>query len=176
MNKIIAAVNADKFDDALKSKVNTIFFLAPNINTLPRLTTSAHEANKEIFVHMDMAEGIAKDKYGIEYVKDLGVDGIISTRSNIIKMAKKCGLKTVQRFFVIDSHSVDVTVETLNTTMPDMIEIMPGVAAKVIDKIKKKTNLPIIAGGLIETKEEADTAIEIGAYTVSTGNIDLWTL
>ncbi len=125
---------------------------------------------------MGMAEGIAKDKFGVEFVYNLGVDGIISTRSNIIKIANRYDLATVQRFFVIDTHSVDTTVDTANNTMPDMIEIMPGIATKVINKIKNQFLLPIIAGGLIDTETEFNTAIEIGAYAVSTGNKDLWNI
>ncbi len=175
MNKIIAAVsNCQTLDEALKTNVDTIFYLTPNVNTLKDIVLSTHNANKKIFVHMDMTEGIAKDRFGIEYVKDLGVDGIISTRSNIIKMAKKYDLSTVQRFFVIDAHSIDTTVETINNTLPDMVEIMPGIAVKVIDKMKTLTTLPIIAGGLIETEEEVNIAIDTGASAVSTSNKLLW--
>ncbi len=174
MNKIIAAVNTQAFDTALKSKVDIIFYLTPNINTLKDFVQAAHNANKKIFVHMDMAEGIGKDKFGIEYVNELGVDGVISTRSSIIKIAKKYDLKTVQRFFMIDAHSVDTTVETANSTFPDMIEIMPGVAVKVIDKLRKQVKFPIIAGGLIEKEEEVSLALKIGASAISTSNQGLW--
>ncbi len=175
MNKIIAAVsNKQAFKDVLNSKVDTIFYLAPNITTLAEFIKAAHNASKKIFIHMDMAEGIAKDRFGIEYVYNLGVDGIISTRSNIIKIAKHHDLKTVQRFFVIDAHSVDTTIDTANSTLPDMIEIMPGIATKVIDKIKNNISLPIIAGGLIEKSLEIDAAIEAGASAVSTSYKELW--
>ncbi len=177
MNKIIAAVSSeDKFSKGLKAKTDTIFYLIPNIVTLEEKINAVHKAGKTIYIHMDMAEGIAKDKFGIEYVSNLGVDGIISTRANIIKMAKKCGLKTVQRFFIIDAHSVDTTVETANASQPDMIEIMPGIAAKIINKIKSMTAVPIIAGGLIETVDEVNEAISIGAVAISTSNHLLWEL
>ncbi len=175
MNKIIAAVSdAQAFENAMKSKVDTIFYLAPNINTLTKVIEAAHREEKKLFIHMDMAEGIGKDRFGVEYVYNLGVDGIISTRSNIIKIAKKYDLKTVQRFFVIDAHSVETTVDTANNTLPDMIEVMPGIATKVIEKINGITDFQIIAGGLIETQEEVDKAIKIGAFAISTSNIKLW--
>ena len=58
----------------------------------------------------------------------------------------------------------------------DMIEIMPGIIYKVIKSLKGKIDLPIVAGGLIQTKEEVLSAIRAGAYVVSTGNSSLWNL
>lgn len=50
-----------------------------------------------------------------------------------------------------------------------MIEIMPGTLDKVIKKLKNEINIPIIAGGLIETQEEIKASLESGASAVSTG-------
>ncbi len=175
MNKIIAAVsNTETLKLASGSSAEKIFYLAPNINTLAGVADALHRKNKKLYIHMDMAEGLGKDKFGIKFVKDLGVDGIISTRANIIKSAKDVGLFTVQRFFAIDAHSIETIVETAKNTKPDMIEIMPGIATKVISKIKNKVNIPIIAGGLIETAEEISVAIYSGASAVSTSKCELW--
>ena len=93
---------------------------------------------------------------------------------NIIKNARECGLFTVQRFFIVDSQSVDTTIEAVKASKPDMIEIMPGVVFKVIGDLKKHLDVPIIAGGLIKTKQEADEAVNYGASAVSTGTENLW--
>ncbi len=177
MNKIIAAVNGEEaLEAALASKTDTIFCLTPNIKTLEEWIKAVHLRNKKIYIHMDMAEGIGKDKFGIEFVRTLGIDGIISTRANIIKYAKAVDLITVQRFFAIDAQSIKTIIETTSGTKPNMIEIMPGIAAKAIDKVKKALSIPIIAGGLIETEEEVATVINSGAYAVSTSNVKLWEL
>lgn len=55
-----------------------------------------------------------------------------------------------------------------------MIEIMPGSVTKVISRLKEILDIPIIAGGLIETEEEAIEVIKSGAAAVSTGKITLW--
>ena len=47
-------------------------------------------------------------------------------------------------------------------------------AYKTITKIKNNTGIPIIAGGLVEKKEEIYAAINAGASGVSTGAVDLW--
>ena len=80
----------------------------------------------------------------------------------------------MQRFFVIDSQSVVTTVETAGLSKADMIEIMPGILTKVISKLKKELHVPIVAGGLIETNDEAVAAISAGAYAVSTGSKEIW--
>ena len=152
---IIAAVRNERdMEKALQSGVGMIFYLSPNILTMDETVDAVHEAGKKIFLHMDLAEGIGKDKSGIEYVKQKGVDGIISTRVSIIKAAREAGLFTVQRFFIVDSQSVSTTLEGIKASKPDMIEIMPGIATKVIADLKGKLNIPIIAGGMIESRME----------------------
>ena len=56
-----------------------------------------------------------------------------------------------------------------------VVEIMPGVVCKKIREFSDKVrNTPILAGGLIEFKEDVDNAIEAGATAVSTANRQLW--
>ena len=126
------------------------------------------------FIHIDLAAGIGKDESGLSFLKNIGIDGIISTRVNIVKLAHKFGLFTVQRFFIVDSHSVDTTVEAIKSSKPDMIEIMPGIVTKVIKSLCSKVDIPIIAGGLIETPEEVSEILDSGASAVSTARHSLW--
>ena len=171
--KIIAAVKGD-ISAAIKSSTDIIFYLSPSIMDIEKIIADVHNAGKKIFLHFDLAEGIGKDKAGLKFIKNLKIDGIISTRVNIIKAAKELEIVTVQRFFIVDSHSIDTTAEALKAAKPDMIELMPGVLPKVIKKIKEQTNIPIIAGGLIETSEEAQVSFNAGASAVSTSSKELW--
>ena len=157
--KIFAAVR-DKADlaTAINSDVEVIFMLAPNIADIKNQASAVHKAGKKLFIHLDLAEGIGKDEYGILFAKEQGVDGIISTRTNIIKMAKRAGVFTVQRFFIVDSHSIETTIDSAKASKADMIEIMPGTISKVIKNLKKELGMPIVAGGLIESQEEINEA------------------
>lgn len=176
-NKIIAAVrNEEELSKAAMSNVKIIFDLNPDILSLEEHIAKAHTAGKKFFIHFDLAEGLGKDCAGIEYVGKTGVDGIISTRTNIIRLAREAGIFTVQRFFIVDSHSIGTTVEALKSSKAKMIEIMPGNVLKVIRQIKNMIDVPIIAGGLIETSEEALQAIESGASAVSTSKESLWNI
>ena len=172
---IIAAVrNQMDFENSLKSNTKIIFDLCPNILNIKERIEKCHTEDKKIFIHIDLAEGIGKDKYSMEFLKNLGLDGIISTRTNLIKFAKEINLLTVQRFFVVDSQSVNTAIETLKNSKADMIEIMRGIAIKAITRLKEKVRNPIIAGGLIDSDEEIKNAFAAGAKAVSVGNSDFW--
>lgn len=170
---IIAAVEKQDWQEVLNSPVEIIFHMKTYISTVKQRIDDAHKAGKKIFIHIDLAEGIGKDRAGIEYLNACGVDGIISTRGQLIRFAKEMGLLTVQRFFVFDTHGFDNRGELLGSSRPDLIEIMPGVIGKVIERIATG-DIPVIAGGLVETKAEVTTALSSGAVAVSTGKTDLW--
>ena len=172
-NPIISAVKDKYFEDALNSPSNVIFLLGTSILKIENRIQKAHKANKLLFLHIDLADGIGKDKTAIEFLANLGIDGIISTRTNLIKIARDNGLYTVQRFFALDSQGVDSIGDMLSSSSPDIIEIMPGVIGKIIEKFAKG-DTPVIAGGLIETKQEVTTALNLGAIAVSTGKKELW--
>ncbi|MBQ8345746.1 MAG: glycerol-3-phosphate responsive antiterminator [Clostridia bacterium] len=172
---IIAAVRyrAD-FDRALESEVKTIFLLSSNIKDVEEYAERAHACGKRLFIHMDFADGLSKDSAGVSYLATKKIDGIISTRTNIILAARDNGIACIQRFFMIDSRSVDTALDTLRQSKADMIEIMPGIAYKTISCIKDRVSIPIVAGGLIEQKEEIIQALGAGASMVSTGKQELW--
>lgn len=176
-SRIIAAVRtAEEFESAVKSKAGIIFHLSPDIHTIADLANASHNCGKKLFIHLDLATGIGKDKSGILYAKNAGVDGVISTRVSTIKTARECGMFTVQRFFAVDSQSVDTTVEAVKSAKADMIEIMPGVLTKVITRLRQLVNVPIIAGGLIDSAEEIEDIFASGATAVSTSMKELWNL
>lgn len=176
-NKIAAAIRTERdFSKALRSKVDMIFLLHTNIMTLQPSIREIHAAGKKAFVHVDFAEGLGKDKAGLQYLKRLGVDGICTTRTNLVRIAKDLGLVTVQRFFMVDSHSVGTSLDSIRIAKPDIVEIMPAIVTKKIAEFSNLVDVPLIAGGLAETEEEVKAAIEAGANVVSTGETDLWSL
>ncbi len=170
---VIAAVHEENWDAALASPCEVLFHLKANLLTIERQTTQAHAAGKALFVHLDLAVGIGKDKTGMDFLSRCGVDGIISTRGQLIRLAKECKLLTVQRFFLLDSQGLDSIEDSLGTVAPDMAELMPGIIGKVIRRFSGGT-IPIIAGGLLEAKPEVTEALRAGASAVSTSKQALW--
>ena len=170
---VIAAVNDSGWDAAINSSAEVIFYLKANLMTVSEKISEAKNRNKIIFVHIDLAEGIGKDRSGVSFLAKSGVNGIISTRSQLINYAKDEKLLTVQRFFALDSQGLGSMHSMLASA--DFIEIMPGVIPKVVERFAKE-GLSVIAGGLIETKEEVMTAMKAGTLAVSTGKTELWEL
>ena len=81
----------------------------------------------------------------------------------------------IQRCFALDSRGLESIAEALRNTSPHLMEIMPGVIPKVITRFAK-SSIPVIAGGLLQTKTEVMEALRAGATAVSTGSKELWYL
>ncbi|MEE0928039.1 MAG: glycerol-3-phosphate responsive antiterminator, partial [Acutalibacteraceae bacterium] len=163
------------WDEAIKSPAKIIFCLRANILTIKERIAAAHENGKIVFIHIDLADGIGKDRAGLQFLRQTGIDGIITTRGNLVRAAKDLGLLTVQRVFALDSQGISGIQDLVGSAQPDFIEIMPGVIEKIIARFATG-NTPVIAGGLIETKQEVTAALSAGAVAVSTGRKELWNI
>ena len=141
--------------------------------TVEEKVKEIHAKDKIAFVHIDLSDGIGKDKSGIEFLAKCDVDGIISTRGNLVKYANELGLITVQRFFALDAKGISGIKELSSVSHPDYIEIMPGVIGKIIRQFANGP-IPVLVGGLIDTKEEIAEAINNGAVAISTSKKELW--
>lgn len=176
-NPIIAAVrDEEELDAALQKNPQIIFLLKSSILVVPKLCQKVKEYNKFVFVHVDMIDGLKGDIAGIEFIKQCGVDGIISTKAHSIKQANRLGLLTILRIFMIDSQSLKTGIPAIADSNPIAIEVMPGVANRIIEKISQLTNTPVIAGGLIQEKSEVIDALSSGAIAISTTAQKLWNL
>ena len=177
---IIAGVrNLTDIPLAVNNKIEVIFLLNIDINDLMD-SKNVIEANLAkgimVFPHLDLLKGIAADKSGISFLKNkIGVTGIISTHANLLQFAKKEGMATIQRLFILDSESLGTGLKKVQGCTPDGIEILPAPVLPFIkNQIKLKHLPPIIAGGLIRTPEDMKKIISSGAMAVSTSDTALW--
>lgn len=174
-NPVIAAIRDDGWDAALESPAQLLFYLSANLLNVRERVQQAHAAGKFVLIHVDLAEGIGKDRTGIRYLAQCGVDGIISTRAQLIRFGKEQDLVVVQRFFALDSKGMESIDDMVRSTCPHLLEIMPGVIGKAIRRFQN-CGIPVIAGGLVTTKAEVTDALSCGATAVSTGQQELWHL
>lgn len=172
---VIPAVRGEELLSALHSEAEVVFLLDADVMTVGEKIDLAHENEKSIFIHVDLMNGIGKDRQGIRYLAELGADGIISTRAPLIKCAKEIGLVAIQRYFAVDSHGLESIREMIASAKPDFVEIMPGIIEKVIRRFADEKT-PVIASGLLETKGEVTAALASGAFAVSTGKSALWSI
>ncbi len=174
---IIASIRNDRdFEYALNTKVAALFILHGDIFNLPQIVKECKQHEKLVFLHMDLIKGIGRDREGIIYLarKEL-CNGIVTTKSNLINVAKKEGLIAVQRLFLLDSAALKTGEQLLKHNQPDAVEILPGIAAPYfIEHIYKDLLCPVIAGGLISHKKEIEELLQKGVLAVSTSKKELW--
>lgn len=155
--------------------VPSVVLLFGDINSLPTLISLAKENKKRIILHIDLFDGIGKDKAGIRFLARLGIGAIVTTKSHLCKIARDEGMIVIQRLFLMDSDSLRTGLSLVRHFKPDAIEILPGVVpASVVQELIHETGLPILAGGLIRTQEDVQHAIERGISAVTTSRQDLW--
>ena len=171
---VIAAVKNDEgLEKALASDCAAVFFLYGTILNIAQLTERAKRGGKLVFVHIDLIEGLTVKDISVDFIaQNTQADGIISTRINLISRAKKLGLITIQRFFLLDS----IAFENIRrqSSYADAIDILPGTMPRVIERLSHRVHQPIIASGLIVDKQDIMSALSAGALAVSTTSMDLW--
>ncbi|KPU27340.1 antiterminator [Caloranaerobacter sp. TR13] len=175
-NPIIAAVNTiEKLDMAIDSPCEVIFLLTGDIFNLKKIVDKVRSKEMSIYIHLDLMEGFSKDIVALKYINEnIKPDGIITTKSNLIKFAKNLGIFTIQRLFILDSLSLETGIRSVLSTKPDAVEILPGIMPKITREIHRQTRLPIITGGLIKEKEDVIKSLNAGAVGVSTSKEEIW--
>lgn len=175
-NPIIPAIKNDTYlEEVLESSSEIVFIIMANILSIKEIVDKLKKAKKIVYVHVDMVEGISSSSSGVEFLmKEVNPDGIITTKHNIVSFANKNGIKVIQRFFILDSFSLNNTISNIRENRPSAVEILPGIMPKVIKKVSTSVRVPIIAGGLIDNKEDIINALGAGAIGVSTTSKNLW--
>ena len=175
-NPVIFAARNDKMlmEVANDDKVDVIFLLKTDILSAKKSVAYAHDRGKKVFVHIDLTDGLGRDEFAVKYMADyVRPDGIITTKTSLIKVAKACGLTTVFRAFLVDSQGLETAINTARKIDSDFVEIMPGVIPEAIKKFAC-LDVNLIAGGLITTKKEVQNALEAGAIAVSTSSSEIF--
>nr|WP_272509039.1 glycerol-3-phosphate responsive antiterminator [Clostridium ganghwense] len=176
ISPIIAAVkDLNKLDSAIESPCEILFLLTGDIFNLKEIVNKVKANGKSIYIHVDLIDGFSKNVTALKYIKEnIQPDGIISTKATLIKAAKDMDMFAIQRFFLLDSLSLNNAIHAMKTIHPDAVEILPGIMGKVINTLHKQTKKPIIAGGLIKDKEDVIESIKSGAIGISTTDEKIW--
>lgn len=173
---ILPAIRKMKdFEKGLETSHEWIVFLETRLSQIKSLVEHSRRANKKVLVHFDLIQGLRADEYGVEFLmREVKPDGILSTRGNVIGLAKKHKVLAIQRLFLLDSLALEQGLKLAERFQPDCLEILPGLMPNIVADVHKKIDIPIITGGLISTKEEVDSALSAGAIAISTSHTDLW--
>ncbi|MCC3355523.1 glycerol-3-phosphate responsive antiterminator [Bacillus sp. REN16] len=175
-SQVIASVKEEAdVEKAINSKANIVFLLTGNLINVNDYLKRLQKADKQVFIHIDFIDGLSNTKSAIKYIAHTWKPtGIITTKSALVKYAKEEKLMAIQRIFLIDGAAISKGIEMSLSCKPDAIEVLPGLMPTIIDQLTKKVRLPIIAGGLIASKEDILQGLEAGALAISSGNPGLW--
>lgn len=175
-NPVIPAVkDSITLEKALYSSNEIVFIIMSNIINIKDYCENLKLKGKKVYIHIDMIDGLNSTNNGIDYiVNSVKPEGILTTKSNVVAHAYKNNINVIQRFFILDSLSYEKALQNIKENKIVAAEIMPGLMPKIIKKISSQTNVPIITGGLIKEKEDIINAINAGALSVSTTEVELW--
>ncbi len=141
---------------------------------LPPLIETMKAHDKKVLIHLDLIKGLASDEFGAIYlIQCLKVDGIITTKPRVVKVCKKRGVIGIMRVFLKDKHSLEQSIELIQSTEPDLLEVLPYMPS-IIGYLTKKLERPILMGGLISTSRQVDKTIDKGVLAITTSQKDLW--
>lgn len=173
---IIAAISdINQIDAVIKSPCEIVFLLDGDILNLNEIVELLRANKKLVYIHIDLIGGFSKDTTSLKYIaKNIKPDGVITTKSNLVRAAKELRLFTIQRLFLLDSLALASGINSIKSIRPDAIEILPGILPKIIEEIREETRIPIIAGGLIRDKGDVINCLNAGAVGISTSNKDVW--
>lgn len=173
---IPAPRNYEDYKYALEHSLSpSIILLFGDINILPELLAQAREHKKRILVHLDLLSGIGKDKAGIIFLARMGIAAVITTKTQLGKLARESGMLVIHRLFLMDSDAIKSGINLLKGYKPDAIELLPAsVPATVVKELATMTGLPVLGGGLMHTKEDIEQALSNGLSAVSASKRELW--
>ncbi|MBM7632201.1 glycerol-3-phosphate responsive antiterminator [Geomicrobium sediminis] len=173
---ILPAVNTMKdFEQVMERDDDFFVVLDIHLSMLTTMRKFANEANKKMLLHADLVQGLKSDRYAAEFIcQSIRPAGVISTRANMLKTAKKSNLLAIQRVFLLDTMALNTSYQQIKTVEPDVLEVLPGILPNYIHKVRTETGIDVIAGGLITSEQDVQGALDAGAKAVTTSRKDLW--
>jgi glycerol uptake operon antiterminator len=175
-NHVVPAVrDLTRLKQALSVGASFIIVFAPSIDQVEEMAKQARAADVLLLIHADMMEGIASDAAGLRFLARCGVAGVATTRTQTMTLAHQAGLLVTFRAFLIDSAALVTVAKIVERNHPDIVEALPApILAYLPPRYIADLGAPVLAGGLVRTRQDIDAAIGAGAIAVSTSNQTLW--
>ena len=170
-----ALKSSDDLQHAMDSDALLLFMLKGDAFQLAPLVAQAHKLGKGIVVHLDLVSGIGKDRAGIQYLHQIGIDAIITSRSQLVSAGRAERLVTIQRLLVADDSALETGIRTIARAAPDIVEVLPGIIfPEIAVTLKQQLAGPFIAGGFIRTAADVARVHAAGAILSSSSTYTLW--
>jgi len=176
INPIIASIkDLRNLELALDSPCLNIFLLTGNIFNLKEISQRVKDREKGLFISVDSIDGFSKDTWGLEYIiKNIQLDGIISRKSNLIRLSKDMGVFTVEKMLINDTQTLNECLSIGKNLRPHGIDLSPGIMPRIIEHVVHETKIPVIASGLISNNSDITLALNAGAIGISSTEVNTW--
>lgn len=166
---IIPAVNDfAQLRQFLESEYSLCVLMHSHLADLDEIFARLKSADKRGMIHIDLIRGLSADEYGAEYLCGrLAPAGVISTRPPVITACRRLGVTAVQRCFLIDSSALEKSLAAVEKCRPDYVELLPALCTPLFPALRARLNIPLIAGGLIQSKGMAEKILKTGVDAVT---------
>lgn len=160
---------------ALRSHATLLFLLKGDAFAIGDFIRSAHALHKGVVVHIDLVSGVGKDRAGIQYLRQQGVDAIITSKSHLVAAGKAEKLITIQRLLLLEGSAMEAGIKAIVRAQPDIVEVLPGIIfPDMAHLLRQRLSLPLISGGFIRTTADVERVKAAGALLCSSSTQQLW--
>lgn len=143
------------------ARVSAVFERLSSTTTLPML-------------NVDSVQGLTANADGLEYLKGVGVPGIVSTHSQAVSRAADLGLLAVQKVFVTDRSNLRRAAATVKSSHAHFVQLMPWPVVPHLSPEFLRALGPFIVAGFVNTEDDIHAALRLGALAVSSSQKELW--
>jgi len=165
---IIPAVNnTEQLQVFFQSEYEMCVLMNFSVSELGSVFESIRQRGRKVLVHCDLIHGLSGDDYAAKFLAGFSPSGIISTKPAVVSACKKLGITAIQRVFLIDGSALSKSAASVQKTRPDYVELLPALCASLLPMLKSEFNVPLIAGGLIQSKEMAEKILASGVCAVT---------
>ena len=124
LHPVIASIK-DEHDlrEVLGVNCPVVFVLFGSVITIPAIVATLKDAGRTVFVDVDLVDGFSNKPVVVDFLKKYTrADGVLSSKSIMVKTAKAAGFLAIHRLFLVDSFSYRNVPKQVKLSTADAIE------------------------------------------------------
>ncbi|GEB47752.1 MULTISPECIES: glycerol-3-phosphate responsive antiterminator [Streptomyces] len=173
---VASVVGAPHLKDFLTAPASVCILASIPVGKLPQVVPALGRAGKTVFVNVDSSPGLAQDRGALEFLRQLGAAGMVSTRLSLVEKGRPLGLLTMQKVFVTDRSNLNRSLDAVSRGLPDLVEVMPAPIVARMSAESLRALTPHVAAGFVQSAADVAEALELGAVAAATSDPRLWHL
>ena len=159
---------------------NAVFLQGGEVGDLPRVLEQFEVESLQhltVAVHLDLLDGLESTEAAVRWLAGFPrCNAVITVRHRLAQVIREHDMLSITRLFLHDGRSVERGVSILQQAKPDIVEVLPAIAATITDELLAPLSTPIIAGGLIKDLQVIQTVLKSRCKAISTSRQQLWQL